>query len=48
MTKVSAATMRPASIQYRAALPLNKQAEATVANAKKSDERMRFLSWGFI
>jgi hypothetical protein len=48
ITKVSAATMRPASIQYRAGLPLNRKAEATMANAKTSDQRMRFLSLGFI
>ncbi len=35
--------MRPASIQYRAGLPLNKKAEATMADAKTSDQRMRFL-----
>jgi hypothetical protein len=48
MTKVSAATVRPASIQYRAGLPLNKKAEATIANAKTSDQRMGFLWLAFI
>lgn len=43
MTKVSAATMRAASIQYKAGLPLNMKAEATMASAKTSDQRMRFL-----
>jgi hypothetical protein len=44
-TRASAATVRPASIQYRAGWPLNKKAEATMANAKTSDQRM--ADWGF-
>ena len=42
-TKVSAATVRPASIQYRAGLPLNRKAEAIIATAKTRDQRIGFL-----
>ena len=45
-TRVSAATVRPASIQYRAGLPLNRKAEAIIASAKTSDQRMGF--WEFV
>ena len=44
-TRVSAATVRPASIQYSAGWPLNKKAEATMANAKTSDQRMAELGF---
>jgi hypothetical protein len=44
-TRVSAATVRLASIQYRAGWPLNKKAEATMANAKTSDQRMADLGF---
>ena len=47
MTKVSAATMRAASIQYRAELLLSKKAEATIAGAKTSDQRMAVLELRF-
>ena len=40
--------MRPASIQYKAGFPLNMKAEASMASAKTSDQRIRFLWWGFI
>jgi hypothetical protein len=39
-TKVSAPTIRPASIQYSAGLPLNKKAAAMMANAQTSDQTM--------
>jgi hypothetical protein len=42
-TNVSAATVRPASIQYRAVLPLNRKAEAIIATAKTRDQRMGLL-----
>ena len=40
---MNAATVRPDSIQYRAGLPLNRKAEAIIASAKTSDQRMGFL-----
>ena len=42
-TKVSAATVRPASIQYRAGLSLNRKAEAIIATAKTRDQKIGFL-----
>ncbi len=51
-TKVSAPMMRPASIQYRAVLPLNKKAAAMMANAQITDHTMgdatSFLEAGLI
>jgi hypothetical protein len=41
-------TVRPASIQYRAGLPLKKKTETTIANPKTSDQRIGFLELGFI
>jgi hypothetical protein len=47
-TKVSAATIRLASIQYRAGLPLKTKAEAIMASAKTSDQRMGLLELALI
>lgn len=40
---MSAATIRPDSIQYRAELPLKRKAEAIIAAAKTRDQRIGFL-----